>query len=65
MIIRRAIPVHYDISLYDLEFSGAFGFQGTVKIDVQLNKPTKEITLNAYQLQVHSAKIQTKDGQCK
>ena len=55
-------PVHYAISIHKLELGGAFSFQGTVKIDVEVKKPVKEVVLNAYQLEVHSAKIQNKNG---
>lgn len=51
-------PNHYDLSLYDLELGGAFTFQGTVKISLNITSPTKEILLNAHQLKLNSASIQ-------
>jgi aminopeptidase N len=51
-------PVNYDISLYDLELGGAFSYQGTVSILSKILKSSKEITLNAHQLKIHSAEIQ-------
>ena len=50
-------PTHYELSLYDLELGGAFTFQGTVQITLNITSPTKEILLNAYQLKVNSASI--------
>ncbi|KAI9815664.1 MAG: hypothetical protein M1827_002060 [Pycnora praestabilis] len=50
-------PSNYALSLYDLELGGSFTYQGTVKINVAIAKPTKEIELNALQLQIHDAEI--------
>ena len=51
-------PVNYDISLHDLELGGAFSYHGTVSILSKILKSSKEITLNAHQLKIHSAEIQ-------
>ena len=62
---HRVKPVHYAISLFDLELGGAYSYQGTVKIDVHVKKLTTEIVLNAVQLKIHSAKLlldNTKEG---
>ena len=53
----RVKPVNYSLSLYDLELGGAFTFQGTVKIEISIKSPVKQIFLNAYQLKVNSAQI--------
>lgn len=50
-------PIHYDLSIYDLELGGGFTFQGTVKIQVQIKEPTREITLNAIDIKVHEADV--------
>ncbi|KAF2085743.1 hypothetical protein K490DRAFT_46004 [Saccharata proteae CBS 121410] len=50
-------PSNYAISLYDIEFGGAFSYQGTVTISLQIRKAIKEITLNSYQLKIHSAEL--------
>lgn len=50
-------PVNYDISLYDLEMGGAFGYKGTVSIQSKIVKSTKEITLNSIQLKIFSAEV--------
>ena len=57
MVTERVMPVNYDITLYDLELGGAFTFQGTVKIEINVKKEIKEITLNAHQLKVKVAEI--------
>ncbi|KAL2041709.1 hypothetical protein N7G274_005493 [Stereocaulon virgatum] len=48
-------PVHYAIELFDLELGGAFAYQGTVRIEININKAVEEITLNTHQLNVSSA----------
>ena len=50
-------PVHYAIELFDLELGGAFSYQGTVKIEVNIKKAVEEIALNTHQLDVSSAEI--------
>lgn len=50
-------PVHYDLSLYDLELGGAFSFQGTVKITAKVLKNTKSIILNSHQLKIHESEV--------
>lgn len=51
-------PLNYAISIYDIELGGEFGYQGTVTITANVIRSTKEITLNAIQLQLHSAEVQ-------
>lgn len=55
-------PVHYHVSLYDLELGGAWGYKGTVKIDSTVTRPTKEVVLNCKEIEVHKAEILGKDG---
>ena len=50
-------PIHYDLSLYELDLCGNFTFQGTVKIQVEIKEPTREITLNAIAIKVHEAYV--------
>ncbi|KAF4313531.1 Peptidase M1 alanine aminopeptidase/leukotriene A4 hydrolase [Botryosphaeria dothidea] len=52
-------PTNYAISLYDLEFGGAFAYHGTVTISSEIRKPTKEIVLNSHQLKIHEASVAT------
>ncbi|KAF7887067.1 uncharacterized protein EAF02_003714 [Botrytis sinoallii] len=55
-------PSHYALSIYDIELGGAFSYQGTVRIDIKIVKPTKEITLNAFQLKLHEAEVSFTSG---
>jgi aminopeptidase N len=50
-------PVHYDLSLYDIELGGAFSFQGTVKITAKTLESTKIIVLNSHQLKIHDSEV--------
>jgi aminopeptidase N len=50
-------PISYGLSLFDIEFLGDWSYQGTVKIDLEIKSPAKEIVLNAHQLSIHSAEL--------
>jgi hypothetical protein len=50
-------PKRYGISLYNLELGGSWGYNGTVKIDAIVSKPTKEIVLNVKEVSVEKAEI--------
>jgi aminopeptidase N len=50
-------PVHYDLSIYDIELGGAFSFQGTAKITVEVLKNMKSIVLNSHQLKIHDSEV--------
>ncbi|KAM0330639.1 hypothetical protein ACHAQA_003589 [Verticillium albo-atrum] len=49
-------PSHYVVSLRDLDFKN-WTYQGTVSIDVEVVKPTKEIVINALELKLSKASI--------
>jgi len=51
-------PINYDISIYDIELGGNFGYQGTVSILSKIIKNSKEIVLNSHELKIHSAEVQ-------
>ena len=51
-------PKRYGISLYNLELGGSWGYNGTVKIDASVSKPTKEIVLNVKEVSVEKAEVQ-------
>lgn len=51
-------PKRYGISLYNLELGGSWGYNGTVKIDATVSKPTKEIVLNVKEISVEKAEVQ-------
>jgi aminopeptidase N len=55
-------PIHYDISLFDLDLGGTWKYKGVVKIDTKVVKPTKEIVLNAKEIEVQNVEISTKNG---
>ena len=59
----RAKPSHYDLSLYDLEFGGKFGYHGTVKINTKITKDDgfSTLVLNAHQLKLKSAELKAGD----
>ena len=50
-------PVHYDLSIHDLELGGSFTYQGTVSIQAKIVRSTNEIVLNSHQLKIHSAEV--------
>ena len=50
-------PIHYDISLYDLELGGSFTFKGIVDIEVKVQEATKEIVINSNELKIHKTTI--------
>lgn len=54
-------PINYDIKIFDLELGGAFAFRGSVTIEIDVKRAVHEITLNAHQLEVTSATIDSKD----
>jgi aminopeptidase N len=49
-------PSHYALSIRELDFKN-WSYKGTVTIDVAINKPVKEITLNTHQLVLNSASV--------
>ncbi|KAL8872482.1 MAG: hypothetical protein Q9174_001896 [Haloplaca sp. 1 TL-2023] len=56
-------PINYDIALYDLELGGSFGYKGIVKVELHVKKPSKHITINAFELKIQEAKISPQDGE--
>jgi aminopeptidase N len=55
-------PTNYAISLFDLQSSAPWTYQGTVAIDLKVKNSTKSITLNTHQLKLHSAEITSDSG---
>ncbi|KAK4235569.1 peptidase family M1-domain-containing protein [Achaetomium macrosporum] len=49
-------PVHYDLVIRDLDFKN-WSYKGTVRIDGEIVKPTREIVLNTLELKLHHSKI--------
>lgn len=58
----RVKPTHYDISLFNLQLSGSWGYDGKVKIDTKIVEPTSEVVLNVKAVEVQGAEIALKDG---
>src|SRR5579859_5434955 len=59
----NVVPKHYRLSLTP-DFS-TFKFAGTVKVDVDVVEATKSIVLNAVDLELHSATVQSKGKEVK
>ncbi|KAK5163609.1 uncharacterized protein LTR77_010558 [Saxophila tyrrhenica] len=55
-------PTNYNISLFDLQTSAPWTYQGKVDLDLQINKPTTSVILNTHQLKLHSASITVESG---
>ncbi|GAA88154.1 aminopeptidase B [Aspergillus luchuensis IFO 4308] len=55
-------PVHYNVSLFDLQFGGSWSYKGIVKIDSNVTRPTKSIVLNSKEIEVQDAEVFGKDG---
>ena len=59
---NRAKPVHYDVSLFDMQLGDSWGYKGIVKIDSKITRSTKELVLNSKEIEVQKAEIFEKDG---
>ncbi|PYI13669.1 putative aminopeptidase [Aspergillus violaceofuscus CBS 115571] len=57
-----AVPVHYDVSLFDLQFSGSWGYNGVIRVKARVTRPTKEIVLNSKEIEVQKVEIHGEDG---
>ncbi|KAJ6002901.1 Alanine/arginine aminopeptidase [Penicillium sp. IBT 35674x] len=57
-----AKPTNYHVSLFDLQLEGSWGYKGLLKIDTQVTRATKEIVLNAKEIEVQSAELVGEDG---
>jgi aminopeptidase N len=58
-------PINYAISLHHLELGGSFSYQGRVRIELDVKKATKAITLNAHELKIVSAKVHLGEAKCE
>ncbi|EEP79230.1 GTP-binding protein ypt1 [Uncinocarpus reesii 1704] len=56
-----AKPSNYAISLYNLQLGGSWGYNGNVKIDIKVARPTSELVLNVKAIDVQTAKAISKD----
>ncbi|OJJ95560.1 hypothetical protein ASPACDRAFT_82034 [Aspergillus aculeatus ATCC 16872] len=57
-----AVPNHYNVSLFDLQFSDNWGYNGIVKVKARVTRPTKEIVLNSKEIEVQKVEIHGEDG---
>ncbi|KAJ6004839.1 Alanine/arginine aminopeptidase [Penicillium herquei] len=57
-----AKPINYHVSLFDLQLGGSWGYKGLLKIDTKITRATKEIVLNAKEIEVQDAVVFGKDG---
>ncbi|KAJ0413729.1 peptidase family M1-domain-containing protein [Aspergillus carlsbadensis] len=55
-------PIHYGISLFDLQLGGSWSYKGIVKISSKVNGPTKHVVLNSKEIEVQHAEIIGTDG---
>jgi hypothetical protein len=57
-------PLNYSLSLFDLEFGGGWSYNGTVKIDAAVKKVSKEIVVNAKELEIKGATLHSAESKC-
>lgn len=50
------------MSLFDLQFSDNWGYNGIVKVKARVTRPTKEIVLNSKEIEVQKVEIYGEDG---
>ncbi|KAF2097331.1 hypothetical protein NA57DRAFT_57923 [Rhizodiscina lignyota] len=55
-------PSNYNLSLYSVNFSPNWDYQGTVTISGAVTQSSKEIVLNTHQLKIHEAELRTESG---
>jgi Peptidase M1 N-terminal domain len=60
--LSRIKPLNYNLSLFNLEFGGNWGYDGLVKIDSKVTKATQEVVLNTKELKITSADILDEEG---
>ncbi|EYE95879.1 M1 family metallopeptidase [Aspergillus ruber CBS 135680] len=57
-----AKPLHYHVSLYDLQLGGSWAYNGIVKVDARITRPTQEIVLNSKEIEVQNVDIFAQNG---
>ena len=57
-------PTNYNLSLFNLEFGGKWGYSGLVKIDAKVSEAAEEVVINAKELEIQSAEVFSGDGNC-
>lgn len=61
---RSVKPVHYDLAIYNLDIKG-FTYDGSVKINLELNEKTQSISLNSKELKITEGSVQVEGSSCK
>jgi len=59
LTIDSVKPTNYFLSVYELQSTNPWQYQGRVKIALEIKKAAKEIVLNTHQLKIHSAELST------
>lgn len=63
LIIAHSVkPIHYGISLFDLQLGGSWGYKGIVNIRSNINGPAREVVLNSKEIDVQHAELLGADG---
>jgi hypothetical protein len=65
LTLTRIKPVNYNLSLFDLEFGGKWGYNGIVKIDAKVSEATSEVVINTKELEITGCEVYEKDGKCE
>lgn len=52
---NTVVPYHYDLSIYNMELGGDWGYEGKVAISARILEPCHEIVLNAHELNIAHA----------
>ena len=60
----RIKPLNYNLSLFDLEFSGKWSYSGLIKIESKITEQTEEIVINTKELEIQSAEVFGEDSNC-
>jgi hypothetical protein len=63
-MVSRIKPTNYNLSLFNLEFGGKWGYTGLVKIDARVSEAAEEIVINTKELEIQSAEVLSGDGNC-
>jgi hypothetical protein len=63
-MFSRIKPTNYNLSLFDLEFGGKWGYSGLVKIDTKVSEAVEEVVINTKELEIQSAEVFSGDGNC-
>ena len=56
-------PVHYHLSLFNLQLGDSWGYSGKVTIDTKVSESVSQVVLNVKAIDIQAAEINAKD--CK